>query len=96
MLQSQPSIANAHQAQLEREAQLLGVRSNQMVQWSNGETQQQLNELGNRENVLNSMDGVRQALTEYVATRWYRAPELLIGEIYYDLKIDIWAIGCVA
>lgn len=37
----------------------------------------------------------RQALTEYVATRWYRAPELLIGEIYYDIKIDIWAIGCV-
>lgn len=37
----------------------------------------------------------RQALTEYVATRWYRAPELLIGEIYYDAKIDIWAIGCV-
>lgn len=37
----------------------------------------------------------RQAFTEYVATRWYRAPELLIGEIYYDIKIDIWAIGCV-
>lgn len=37
----------------------------------------------------------RQAFTDYVATRWYRAPELLIGEIYYDLKIDIWAIGCV-
>lgn len=38
----------------------------------------------------------REALTEYVATRWYRAPELLIGDSYYDLKIDIWAIGCVA
>lgn len=37
----------------------------------------------------------RQAFTDYVATRWYRAPELLIGEIYYDFKIDIWAIGCV-
>lgn len=37
----------------------------------------------------------RQALTEYVATRWYRAPELLVGDIYYDIKIDIWAIGCV-
>lgn len=37
-----------------------------------------------------------QALTEYVATRWYRAPELLIGEVYYDIKIDIWAVGCVA
>lgn len=37
----------------------------------------------------------RQALTEYVATRWYRAPELLVGDIFYDIKIDIWAIGCV-
>jgi len=38
---------------------------------------------------------IRQALTEYVATRWYRAPELLVGEIFYDFKVDIWAIGCV-
>lgn len=44
---------------------------------------------------FNSSISDRQALTEYVATRWYRAPELLIGEIYYDTKIDIWAIGCV-
>lgn len=42
------------------------------------------------------LDSDRQALTEYVATRWYRAPELLIGEVYYDIKIDIWALGCVA
>lgn len=42
------------------------------------------------------LDSDRQALTEYVATRWYRAPELLIGEVYYDVKIDIWALGCVA
>ena len=46
----------------------------------------------NKENLLAD----RQALTEYVATRWYRAPELLVGDIYYDIKIDIWAIGCVA
>lgn len=44
----------------------------------------------------NNLANDRQALTEYVATRWYRAPELLIGDSHYDSKIDIWAIGCVA
>ena len=34
-------------------------------------------------------------LTDYVATRWYRAPELLVGETKYDSKVDIWALGCV-
>ena len=33
-------------------------------------------------------------LTEYVATRWYRAPELLVGSPY-DTSIDMWAIGCM-
>ena len=34
-------------------------------------------------------------LTDYVATRWYRAPELLLGNESYDDKIDVWSIGCV-
>ena len=34
-------------------------------------------------------------LTDYVATRWYRAPELLVGETKYDAKVDVWALGCV-
>ncbi|XP_044272508.1 cyclin-dependent kinase-like 4 isoform X2 [Tribolium madens] len=33
--------------------------------------------------------------TEYVATRWYRAPELLVGESNYGAPVDIWAIGCL-
>jgi cyclin-dependent kinase-like len=35
------------------------------------------------------------ALTDYVATRWYRAPELLIGTGDYGKEVDIWAIGCI-
>lgn len=36
-----------------------------------------------------------EACTEYVATRWYRAPELLVGDSVYGPPIDIWAIGCL-
>lgn len=34
-------------------------------------------------------------LTDYVATRWYRAPELLTGSRDYGAAVDIWAIGCL-
>jgi cyclin-dependent kinase-like len=33
--------------------------------------------------------------TDYVSTRWYRAPELLVGDANYSQGIDIWAIGCL-
>ncbi|XP_059814125.1 cyclin-dependent kinase-like 1 isoform X1 [Hypanus sabinus] len=33
--------------------------------------------------------------TDYVATRWYRAPELLVGDTQYGPPVDIWAIGCL-
>jgi cyclin-dependent kinase-like len=33
-------------------------------------------------------------LTDYVATRWYRAPEILIGS-NYGKEVDMWAIGCI-
>lgn len=33
-------------------------------------------------------------LTDYVATRWYRPPELLVGAVY-GKEIDIWAVGCI-
>lgn len=33
-------------------------------------------------------------LTDYVATRWYRAPELLLSNVY-GKEVDIWAIGCI-
>ena len=34
-----------------------------------------------------------EAYTDYVATRWYRAPELLVGDTSYGKTIDVWAIG---
>jgi serine/threonine protein kinase len=34
-------------------------------------------------------------LTDYVATRWYRAPEILLGSGKYNKSVDVWAIGCI-
>lgn len=34
-------------------------------------------------------------MTDYVATRWYRSPELLLGDEAYGKAVDIWAIGCI-
>ncbi|KAG2488243.1 hypothetical protein HYH03_013234 [Edaphochlamys debaryana] len=33
-------------------------------------------------------------LSDYVVTRWYRAPELLVGDRHYGTPIDVWAAGC--
>jgi len=34
-------------------------------------------------------------LTDYVATRWYRAPELLLGAQAYSEGVDMWSVGCI-
>ncbi len=34
-------------------------------------------------------------MTEYVATRWYRAPEILLGSQKYSKAVDIWSVGCI-
>ncbi|NXA74107.1 CDKL2 protein, partial [Thryothorus ludovicianus] len=34
-----------------------------------------------------------EVYTDYVATRWYRAPELLVGDTKYGRPVDVWAIG---
>ncbi|KAM6899558.1 mitogen-activated protein kinase 15 [Xenentodon cancila] len=40
-------------------------------------------------------DSGNPALTEYVATRWYRAPEILLGSIRYTKGVDMWSLGCI-
>ncbi|CAN0340351.1 unnamed protein product, partial [Ectocarpus fasciculatus] len=36
-----------------------------------------------------------ETLTEYVQTRWYRAPELLCYSSTYDTAVDMWSVGCI-
>jgi serine/threonine protein kinase len=38
---------------------------------------------------------LKKDLTGYVATRWYRAPEIILCPTNYGPGIDIWALGCV-
>lgn len=35
------------------------------------------------------------ALTEYVATLWYRAPEILLACRRYTKGVDMWSLGCI-
>lgn len=34
-------------------------------------------------------------LTEYVVTRWYRAPEIMLACHEYSYAIDVWSVGCI-
>jgi len=40
-------------------------------------------------------DAAAAHLTDYVATRWYRAPEILLASKRYREVVDIWSLGCV-
>mmetsp|Transcript_19464 Transcript_19464/g.32510 ORF Transcript_19464/g.32510 Transcript_19464/m.32510 type:complete len:755 (-) Transcript_19464:63-2327(-) len=37
----------------------------------------------------------RPPFTDYVSTKWYRAPELVLRSNVYNSPVDIWACGCV-
>lgn len=39
--------------------------------------------------------GPAPVLTDYVATRWYRAPEILLGSTRYTRGVDMWAVGAI-
>jgi mitogen-activated protein kinase 15 len=45
--------------------------------------------------VAQKEDGQSPVLTEYVATRWYRAPEILLGSHTYTKGVDMWSLGCI-
>ena len=44
---------------------------------------------------VNEAQGPNPVLTDYVATRWYRAPEILLGSTCYMKAVDIWSVGCI-
>ncbi|KAK7241539.1 MAP kinase [Aureococcus anophagefferens] len=42
-----------------------------------------------------AVDGGANNFTEYVVTRWYRAPEVMLGFHHYGAAIDVWASACI-
>ncbi|GAB5373044.1 hypothetical protein AAMO2058_001716300 [Amorphochlora amoebiformis] len=45
--------------------------------------------------VANPKEDHHGDLTEYVATRWYRAPEIMLSWKEYTKAIDVWSVGCI-
>jgi mitogen-activated protein kinase 1/3 len=54
-------------------------------------------DFGLARSVKTSVPGGKEVglMTEYVATRWYRAPEIMLSFKMYTKAIDIWAVGCI-
>ncbi|CAB3404360.1 unnamed protein product [Caenorhabditis bovis] len=47
------------------------------------------------QNTLCDDSNVSGHMTQYVSTRWYRAPEILFSMLEYDTKVDLWSAGCI-
>lgn len=45
--------------------------------------------------LVKSLKDKTSPLTEYVSTRWYRAPEIALSSRSYNQSVDVFAIGCM-
>jgi len=49
----------------------------------------------NQRDLKNAEKKPKRRLSAQICTRWYRAPELILLQNYYNEKVDIWSIGCI-
>lgn len=61
----------------------------------NSDCQIKLGDFGLARTLTSGKNGGSAIVTDYVATRWYRAPEMLLGSQYYSKSIDMWSVGCI-
>ncbi len=61
----------------------------------NSECQCKLADFGLARSIAMKEEEGPPVLTEYVATRWYRAPEILLGSTKYSKAVDMWSVGCI-
>lgn len=61
----------------------------------NSDCQIKLADFGLARSVAQTGEDTNIKLTDYVATRWYRAPEILLGSTKYSKAVDMWSVGCI-
>jgi len=62
----------------------------------NSDCQVKVCDFGLARSVVQANDNAQNpVLTDYVATRWYRAPEILLGSTSYTKGVDLWSVGCI-
>lgn len=54
-----------------------------------------LADFGLARSILSLEQERKPVLTDYIATRWYRPPEILLGSTRYTKGVDMWAVGCI-
>ena len=61
----------------------------------NADSRVKLGDFGLARTLHSGKNGFGGIITDYVATRWYRAPEMLLGSVDYGKPIDMWSVGCI-
>ena len=61
----------------------------------NAECHVKVADFGLARSLTQTDDEATPLLTDYVATRWYRAPEILLGSHTYTKAVDMWSVGCI-
>ena len=69
-----------------------GLRSNLLI---NGNCELKICDFGMARGLTSTAEEHAGFMTEYVATRWYRAPEIMLSFREYTQAIDIWSVGCI-
>lgn len=61
----------------------------------NAECHIKVADFGLARSIASTEDDTPPMLTDYVATWWYWAPEILLGSTKYTKGVDMWSLGCI-
>eukprot|EP01019_Chilodonella_uncinata_P003786 GABU01004671.1.p1 GENE.GABU01004671.1~~GABU01004671.1.p1 ORF type:complete len:243 (+),score=6.04 GABU01004671.1:52-729(+) len=61
----------------------------------NGDCLIKLADFGLARSTMPEDEETAPVMTDYVATRWYRAPEIVLGSRQYSKGVDMWSVGCI-
>ena len=52
-------------------------------------------DFGLARSIASNDKGTEPIISDYIATRWYRAPEIVLGSQKYSKSVDMWSAGCI-